>query len=421
MSINDPAAPTAAAGARNSYRWTMLAGVWLVYFAFGLVNASLAPLVRPITTELDMSHAAMGTVLGAWQLVFICSAAPCGAFLDRVGLRRGLLIGGLMVALSGALRGVSQDFTTLLLAVAVFGLGGPLVSVGAPKLISQWFEGAERGLAMGIYISGTSLGWVCALSLTNAVMMPLLDGEWRYVLFAYGAFVLAAALIWLAIASHPASRDVERHAASEPRRPQREVFGSLLRLRAVRLVLAMSVGIFFVNHALNQWLPEILQSGGMAAETAGFWAAIPTAVGIAAALLIPRFAVPSRRFAMLAILFVALGFATLLIHSGQGAPLAIALILQGIARSSMMTIAVLILMDARGVDRQNAGAANGLFFSTAEIGGVLGPLTLGYVSDLTGGFTAGLHLLSALCVGLLGMLWLLRREQRTAEAVVIAR
>ena len=49
----------------HPYRWMMLFGVWLLYFGFGLTASSLAPLVRPITSDLQMSYAAMGAVLGA--------------------------------------------------------------------------------------------------------------------------------------------------------------------------------------------------------------------------------------------------------------------------------------------------------------------------------------------------------------------
>src|SRR6185369_12030425 len=170
-------AASVATPEHHPYRWAMLAGLWLVYFCFGLISASLAPLVGPITAEFGLSHAAMGTVLGAWQLCFIAAAAPGGALLDRYGIRWCLVISGATIALSTLLRAAAVDYVTLLLAVAVFGLGGPLVSVGAPKLIGQWFGQAERGLAMGIYISGVSLGNVCALALTNAVMMPLFGGS----------------------------------------------------------------------------------------------------------------------------------------------------------------------------------------------------------------------------------------------------
>ena len=77
------------------------------------------------------------------------------------------------------------------------------------------------------------------------------------------------------------------------------------------LILVMSVGMFIVKHGLNNWLPEILRTGGMDAATAGYWASIPTAVGIFAALTIPRFATEERRILLLGILIVAAGVATM--------------------------------------------------------------------------------------------------------------
>jgi CP family cyanate transporter-like MFS transporter len=407
----DSGAP--AQNAEHPYRWTMLAGVWLAYYSFGLTSIGLAPLVKPITDDLNMSHSSMGLVLGSWQLVFIASSMPLGALLDKIGIRRGLLLAGVVIALSSFLRATAVDFTTLALAVAVFGLGGPLVSIGAPKMISQWFAGKERGFAMGIYMVGPALGGITSLSLTNSLMMPLFDYQWRHVLMTYAGFTLLSALIWFAIASHPANRDLERAVAAQPSVGQTKVFGDLLRLRSVQLVLAMSVGIFFFNHGLNNWLPEILRSGGMELAQAGYWAAMPTAVGVAGSLLIPRLATtPARRFTILGFLFVCAGVAALLIHADGGPLLAFGLILQGIARSSMMTIAVLVLIEAKGVDIKHAGAAGGLFFSAAEIGGVLGPVTLGLVSDATGGFSAALSLLTGIPIVLLGLLWLLRRDQQ---------
>ena len=86
-------------------------------------------------------------------------------------------------------------------------------------------------------------------------------------------------------------------------------------------------------------------------------------------------------------LFVAVGVATLLLHLMPGPGLVTGLILQGIARSSMMTIAILLLMEAPGVPPERAGMAGGMFFTVAEIGGVLGPLSIGVTSDAFGGFT----------------------------------
>lgn len=401
------------ATATSPYRWAILGGVWLVYFCFGMTTASMAPLVAPISRTLGLSHAAMGSVLGAWPLVYIAAAIPCGAVLDRIGARWALLFASLIMMLSAALRSLASGHAELFLAVALFGLGGPLVSIGAPKLIALWFTGKDRGLAMGIYITGPALGAVVALSATNGLLMPAMDNDWRQVLRIYGALVLVSGLIWFWIASHPVSRTLEHRLQATGGRSWR-VFVDLVELPAVRLVLLMSVGIFFYNHSLNNWLPEILRSGGMDPVRAGFWASMPTGISVLAALTIPRLAVSQRRLWILVALFAGAAAATMLLHGTIEPLLATALVLQGLARGAMMVIAVMILLDRPEVGARNAGAAGGLFFSAAEIGGVLGPLAIGFVSDLSGGFALSLYMLSAVMIILILFALRLHRMVRAA-------
>ncbi|MDH3715801.1 MAG: MFS transporter [Gammaproteobacteria bacterium] len=398
--------------AQHPYRWLMLAGVWLLYFCFGLSMAALAPLVQPITHELDISHVVMGGVFGSWPLVYIASALPCGALLDRIGVRHGLFIGAVIIALSGILRSFAGDAVGLFAAGALFGVGGPLISVGAPKAISLWFTGKSRGLAMGIYITGPNLGSIVALSLTNSVFMPATDGDWRTVLLGYGLFTLVSAGVWLAISAHRAGRGIERQVDGAPPRSQLLVFADLIRLRAVRIVLLMSIGIFFFNHALNNWLPEILRVAGMDVVRAGLWASIPTAVGIVASLIIPRLAIPSRRLAILLGLFVCAAGATVLLQSTSEPGLMLGLIVQGVARSTMITLAILVLVEIPEVGPTKAGLASGLFFSAAEVGGVLGPLTMGFITDLSGGFDVGLQMLTGVCAVLALLVVGLWRHER---------
>jgi cyanate permease len=393
----------------------MLFGAWLVYFCFGLVAASTAPLVGPIARDLDLSASEMGGVLGAWQLVYIVFAMPCGALLDRFGPRRAIAAAAVIIALSGAWRGLAGGWLELFLAVALFGVGGPLISVGAPKVIALWFEGAERAFAMGLYITGPALGNIVALSLTNAVAMPLL-GDWRAVMTAYAATALLGAAAWAVVSAHPASRASERRLAAEPARPQLGVFTALARLPAVQTMLAIGLGVFFINHGFMNWLPEMLRSRGFGPADAGFWASLPVVAGIAGSLLIPRFASPARRLSILLALFVAAGLATQLLHAVTTPGLVLGLILQGVARGAMMTVAVLTLLELRGVGARNAGAATGLFFAAAEIGGVLGPLAIGVLHDATGEFDSGLDLLGVIATALVLLGLLLTRLQKQGSS-----
>lgn len=402
--------PRSSSSLSSSARWLVLAGVWFVYFCFGLTATSLAPLVAPIARDLDLSHTAMGGVLGVWQLVFIASAVPCGSLLDRLGARRALFLGVLAVALSGLMRGFADNGPELYLAVALFGLGGPIVSTGAPKVIARWFEGSERGLAMGLYITGPSLGGIAALTLSHTVMLPLLDGDWRALLWLWAAVTLVAGGFWLVIAHLPAVRrhdDAEEAAA--PVLPQRQVLGELLRLPVMPVMLLLAVGIFAYGHGSTNWMPELLRQSGMSASEAGYWAAIPTLVGILGALAIPRLATPGRRIAILTLLSLSAMFAMLALLGEGRTVIAAGLVLQGIARSSMMTVALLLLLESPGVGTARAGTASGLFFAAAEIGGAGGPFAVGLLYDATGSFDAGLIALAAVAGGMLGLLLLLRR------------
>ena len=402
----------------NPYRWTILSGVWLAYFCFGLTIVTLAPLVAEISNDLNLSHSQIGAALGAWQLVYIVTAIPLGILLDRIGTRRGLMIAFIVIATSVVLRANANGFGSLFIAVAVFGLGGPMVSIGAPKLISQWFEGKERGFAMGIYMTAPTLGSIIGLSMTNSLFMPMFSGDWRSVMMLYAIFIISASAIWWLITAHKDSKFVELSLAAEPRESQKDNFVRLIKIPAFQIVLLMSIGIFFFNHGLNNWLPEILRSKGLSATEAGYLASIPAAFAVIASLLIPRLATPSRRIWILFIVFSACGVSSLMLQSTDGTFLPIALILQGIARGSMMTLSVLILLDLPQVGSKRAGVAGGMFFSAAEIGGVMGPLSIGVMSDWNGGFSTTLYMLTAVSVFLLFLLIALWRQKPKSDNTV---
>lgn len=382
-------------------RWLVLFGVWLIYAAFGLIATSLAPLVQRIESDLDMSHAAMGTVMGAWQLVFIAAALPCGMLLDRLGSRWALLIGAFSIAASAWGRSVAGDFGGLLLAVGVFGVGGPIVSAGAPKVITGWFEGADRGLAMGLYITGPAIGAVASLTLTHAWLMPAFDDDWRAVFRLWAALAAAAGLLWWLIASLPPVRKRTDAIHGELPTPHRRVIRMLLEHPSVRVVLLMSIGVFMLSHGIMNWLPELLVTHGMGLEEAGYWAAIPTLVGIAGALTIPRLATAERRFTILVALCFSVLLAAVLLQFSARPVLLAGLVAQGIARTTLFTVLILTLVELPGIGDRHAGTASGLFFSAAEFGGMLGPLGLGFLYDWTHGFATGLTLYALVAVALI--------------------
>jgi CP family cyanate transporter-like MFS transporter len=279
----------------------------------------------------------------------------------------------------------------------IFGVGGPIISAGAPKVVTGLFSGSDRGLAMGIYMTGPAIGGIISLTLTHSVLLPTMDQDWRNIMLLWAGVSGLFALVWLFISSQQKAAPAIQTSNSPPL-GQLQVFRLIAKEPAVVIVLFMSVGVFLINHGLNNWLPELLRSGGMSYTEAGYWAALPTIVGIVGSLLIPRLATPEKRFNILIGLCVCAAGASFLLQFQETSLMFSGLFLQGIARSALMTILILTLVELPAIGERYAGVASGFFFSAAEVGGVLGPVTMGLFFDYTGGFTASLYFLTVVAV-----------------------
>ena len=387
---------------QRRYRWVILFLVWLLYAAFGLVSRSVAPLVTPILKDLNMSYGQMGIILGSWQLTYIGVAIIAGAIIDKWGIRKSLFIGTVIIGLSAALRYFPSGFGTFLLVVAIFGIGGPLVSIGAPKTISSWFRGKGRGTAVGIYTTGPWIGGLIALSATNSLVMPLTGYSWRLTFVCYGCLVFIIALLWWFLA-----RDIEPTGATEGESIGK-TFSRLIKIRNIRLILIMGLLSFAIMHGFTSWLPKIMESGGMSPKMSGFVSSIPIMAGIPAVLVIPRLVSPRLRGRILALLALVVTAALIVSVNTSGAPMFVGLVLFGIAGSSLFPIVMLILMDTPEVGERHMGLAGGIFFCVAEIGGFTGPLVMGTLADLTGSFLAGAFSLAGLSLIICMMTLLLK-------------
>ena len=328
-------------------RWLLLAGVWAMYTAFGLVVASLAPVLTPVGEDLGLSKSRLGVILGTWPAVFVFAALPAGRLLDRIGLRWALFIGGVLLCLSGVLRGLATGGVSLFLAVAVFGLGGPMISNGAPKLVVSRFPERERAKATSLYLTAPVAGQIIAVAVANSVIRPLAGGSWRSVPLVLAAVTGIICVLWLMLTAR-----LESRASNEaPGRglgldsATRRGAADLLANPVMRLILMMAVAIFFVNHGLNNWLPKIIEDFGASPEAAGYFTAVSYAAGLIGPLVFTRLGARRPLAAPVVVsLCLAVTVAMLAVVSGVAAtPF---LLLVGFLRFGLIALCVLTLMGA---------------------------------------------------------------------------
>ncbi|MFC2007846.1 CynX/NimT family MFS transporter [Chloroflexota bacterium] len=377
---------------QQGYRWVILALLCLAYFAFVVIARCISPLVTPILEDLNISYSQMGMILGSWQLTYIVVAIIAGTIIDRLGLRKALFVGIAIVGLSGILRYFPEGFTALLLAVALFGIGGPMISIGCPKAVSQWFHGKERGIAIGWYSTGSRLGGLFALAATNSLVMPMTGYSWRLTFVYYGLMTIAVALLWLFFAREKRSSDDTASAGV------REVFLKLIKVRDVRIILIIGFLYFAANHGFVNWLPNILEAGGMTPSQAGFAASLPVLVGLPTILIVPRLIPSHLRGRFTALFTFVSAIAIVLTVTTSGASLFAGLVIYGVISSPLIPMLMLILMDIPEVGSAYMGSAGGMFFCVAEIGGFAAPLIMGVLVDVTQSFLSGTVLLAVFCL-----------------------
>ena len=193
-----PATVTAPAETGTWVLAATILGSSMVFINGSTVNVALPALQANLgATVIDIQW-----IVNAYSL-FLASLILLGGSLgDHLGRRRIFLIGVAIFAAASIWCGLAATADMLIVARAVQGIGGALLTPGSLAIISATFGDDERGQAIGL--------WAGFSALTSA-LGPLLGGwlidtfSWRWIFFLH--LPLAAIVLVLSWWRVPESRD----------------------------------------------------------------------------------------------------------------------------------------------------------------------------------------------------------------------
>ena len=383
----------------SNYRWYILI---LAALTMALIVAvpsmCLSVLFDEISDDIGLNRTQIGIIWGIGALPGILIALVGGAIGDRFGPKRVLIVACLLSGATGALRGLSVDFLTLIASGFMFGLMAAAVPMNAMKTCGIWFPRQQLGLANGVISMGMALGFMFSSMISATVLSPWL-GSWRYVLAFYGGLGMLLSIPWYFTRQPP----VDLSNANGDTPPLRAMFAHVAQIKQMWWLGWAILGIGGGIQTILGYLPLYLRDIGWAETSAD---SVAASFHFASMILVIPIALWSdrlrsrRKVLIPAVLMVITGMGLLSVVDGVlvwGA-----VIMAGMVRDGFMAVFFTMTIETDGIGPAYAGTATGFVMIFSRVGELIAPPLGNSLATLSPGLPFVLWASMAL-VGLFGI------------------
>jgi ACS family D-galactonate transporter-like MFS transporter len=233
-------------------RWLLL-----VLLSLGMVIAyvvriklSVVLAVRDFTQHFSLNDADKGALNSAFFWSYALAQIPAGLVVDRFGSKYPFAWGFLFWSVVSAATGFANFVWQLFALRLLLGLCESVVTPASMRWIRYHFEEKSRGLALGIYTTGSKVGSAIAAPLTAMLIQGY---GWRGMFLLLGLGCVVWLFFWLPLAAN------DRQRASESVGQYPEPALSFRQLLASPAMWGIVVGAFCYSYFYMfymTWLPS---------------------------------------------------------------------------------------------------------------------------------------------------------------------
>lgn len=330
-----------------------------------------APIALPfIRAEINIGLSEASWILSIFALLGAIAGASMGSVVTRLGARRMLPLGLLVLAMASLAGGLLPNLPWLLASRAIEGVGYMLVAISAPALITLLTHHRDRQMAFGLW--GCFMPFGTATAMMAAPGLPLIG--WRGLWLTMAALLACYAVLIHRRMPHPAV-------------PAAAPSGHLLRdiATTVKGPGPLLLSLLFVPYsasyaALTGFLPTLLiERMALSPGVAGMLTAVVAAVNIIGNIStgpllrwgLPRWSAIAGACAVFALTSFAI-FAP-----GMPSVLAYALCLIFSAVGGLLPGCVLGAAAIYAPERRLVPVTLGLLMQGSNLGQLMGPVAVG--------------------------------------------
>jgi len=367
----------------------LLAAVATIAVALNLRPAVVAvsPLLDTIRSDTGLSAPLAGLLTTLPLICFGIFSPVAPRLARRIGLE--WAVGAALVLLVvGILLRLFTPVTALYAGSLIAGAGIAIANVLMPAFVKREFSEHPSGI-LGVYTAALNVGAAAAAGLTVPIGTALALA-WRPALAFWVVLAGLGFALWLPIllrsrrlrAARPELSDADQELAAAE-----DIRGLvLMRSPVARQVTGYLALQSFQFYSYAAWLPTLLGDEGIDANTAGYMLMLSNLTGAAGALVLPVFIkrLRTQRPPVVAVTsFYAVSLLGLLVAPSAGAWVWVCI--YGVAQGTGFSLA-LTLMVLRSPDTAVAARLSGVAQLIGYLVAATGPVLLGVIHDLTGGW-----------------------------------
>ncbi len=250
---------------------SLLLGIGILVNYFDRVNLSVAH--DALQQTFGLSDITFGYLLGAYSWTYALMQLPCGALLDRFGVRRVMLVSIVLWAFASGLAAVATSILVLFVARGILGIGEAPTFPACAKAIGLWFPPERRGVPTATFDAAAKF----SIGLGTPILGLVLLHFGLRTNFAVTALLSAGyAALFLLLYRDPMPDEVSHMGPAQQDHSDHLSLGQLLQQPKV-LGAALGSGAYnYCFYLLLTWMPFYLQKGlRMTSRNAVLWSALP--------------------------------------------------------------------------------------------------------------------------------------------------
>ena len=410
-----------------SVRW-MVIGVLSVGMIIAYVSRSAlsVPLALPeFIDSFHLSFADRGILNSAFFWTYAVLQIPAGWVVDRYGIKFPYALGFALWCLASASTALAQSIEQLIMVQVLLGVGQAVVVPASYRWIRYHFIEKERGLAIGLYMTGTKIGPAVGTPLA-AWLIGLYNWRVMFVLVGFGGMVWLAP--WLSLVKNDDAQLAQTAAKKDGTTPI--PFGKIMASPVIwGTIIASFCYMYFVYFCMT-WMPAYfmerrhLSMGKMGLYvffSFGGMAIVATAAGWAADRVIARGSNPVTVRKWFTIAGFAVACTELIGARASSAETAVVFAIVSLSGLGLATANYWALTQTL-IPGEAIGRISGIQNCACSIAGIAAPIITGWLLQRTGSYEAPMiAILVVLLVGMLSYLLMVRDEYAPKSREAIAR